>query len=301
VRCLGILILAGCGASTGGPTLGGPCDAKNACNKGEVCDYTADGGPICIEGAGDIDGDGIPNDKDFCEHVMGGRFDEDRDGIGDECDPCPIAPPPATPDPDGDAVDSPCDPDPHTPGERILMFDGFNGSALDARWKATTASAWTQVGGEVVADVAAIPTEDYLSANSGEAVHYAVLASYRIDQIGNGATTHLVAIRGIDPRPAGVAQFECGIVHADQGTSDVVDLETNVNNASTTAKGGFNTASLYELAASTDAGQVGCSAIADNKASGAVTAPITPDALATVRLGARAVKVRFQWVLVVGR
>ena len=297
---LGITLVA-CGGDGSGGGIGDPCSVKQPCAGGAVCDMTAAGGPVCIDGSGDLDGDGIPNSMDFCEHAAGGRFDEDRDGIGDECDPCPIAPPPAQPDPDGDAVDSPCDPDPHTAGDRILMFDGFNGTALDARWKPTTAGAWSEVGGEAVVDLSALATEDYLSANSGEAAHYAIEASYRIDRLATATTTHLAAIRGIDPRPAGVAQFECGIVHADQGTNDVLDLETNLNTASVQATGGFDTASLYQLAAYSDAGQVGCSALANGKASGVVQVPITPDSLATVRLGARGVVARFQWVLVVGR
>ena len=256
---------------------------------------------MCISASGDLDGDGIPNSEDFCEHVAGGRYDEDRDGLGDECDPCPIAPPPASPDPDGDAVDSPCDPDPHTPGDKILLFDGFNGSTFDPRWKATTSSAWTQIGGEAVVDLSGVSTEDYLQANSGEALHFAIEASYRVDQLESSSTTHLVAVHSTDPRPAGVAQLECGVVRSDQGTNDVLDLETNLNAASMGVTDGFASASLYEVGAYSTAGQVGCSAIEDAAALGVVQAPITADSLATAALGARSVKARFQWVLVVGR
>ena len=262
---------------------------------------TDPGGPVCISASGDLDGDGIPNGQDFCEHVAGGRYDEDLDGIGDDCDPCPIAPPPAQPDPDGDAVDSPCDPDPNTPGDHILLFDGFIGDALDPRWKPTTPAAWSVLGGEAIADLAAVSSEDYLATNPGEAAHFAIEASYRVDQLEPATPTHLVAIHASDPRPAGVAQLECGIVHSDLGTGQVLDLETNVNTSSTAVTGGFDSASLYELAAYSSAGEVGCTAIGDGAGLGVVQAPITADALATAALAAQGVKVRYQWVLVVGR
>jgi hypothetical protein len=198
-------------------------------------------------------------------------------------------------------VDSPCDPDPDTPGDKILVFDGFNGSAFDPRWKATTPTAWTEIGGEAVVDLTGVSTEDYLQANSGEAQHYAVEMSYRIDQLESSSTTHLVAVHATDPRPAGVAQFECGIVHTDVGTGDVIDLATNLNAASMGVTDGFNPASLYTVGAYSTAGAVGCSAIKDQAALGVVQVPVTPDALATAALGARSVKARFQWVLVVGR
>jgi len=113
-----------------------------------VCDHTDPSGVLaCIPADGDLDGDGIPNSADFCSHMPGGDHDEDGDGLGDVCDPCPIAAPPAVPDPDGDAVDAPCDPDPHSAGDEIVFFDGF-GSGLDPSYKPTTASAWSVVGGE---------------------------------------------------------------------------------------------------------------------------------------------------------
>jgi hypothetical protein len=257
-------------------------------------------GPHCVSDEGDIDGDGIPNGEDFCEHMAGGRYDEDGDGLGDECDPCPIAPPPATPDPDGDAVDSPCDPDPLTPGDRIILFDGFNGDTLDPRWSPTTAAAWTISNGEVTVDLTSVPTEDYLATSVGEATNFALLASYRVDQLTSSSPTHIAAIRATDPRPAGVAQFECSMVHADGGTSDVVVVQTDQSDSSLPSGSGFTSATLYELAAYSTQGYVGCTAVADNNGLGAVQARITPDALATASLGAEGVVARFGWVLVVG-
>jgi hypothetical protein len=104
-----------------------PCDAHQACAAGQICDVEATGGtPMCIDEAGDEDGDGVRNAVDLCLHQAGGMFDEDGDRIGDECDRCPISPPPLVPDSDNDAVDSPCDPNPYIPGDKIVFFDGFH-------------------------------------------------------------------------------------------------------------------------------------------------------------------------------
>jgi hypothetical protein len=294
VRLLLILMLAGCS----GASLGGPCSVAHACGDGAICDLTDPDGPTCIDAAGDVDGDGIPNGNDFCEHAPGGAHDEDADGIGDDCDPCPIAKPPASPDPDGDAVDSPCDPDPHTAGDTILLFDGF-ADGLGSSWTPTTPASWTAVGGELV--VSNIPEQDYLRTNVAEAPHIAIEASYRVDKLETGATTHLVADNAHDPRPAGVASLECGVVHADSGTGDVVDLETNQSTSSSPATGSaFDAASLYEAAAYDSGNSVGCTVIGDGHGLAAVEAQITPDALPSIALTARAVTARFQWVLVVG-
>lgn len=291
-----LVLVAGCGATTS--NVGGDCGPTSPCGAGAICDLTDPAGPVCIDAAGDLDGDGLANGSDFCEHAAGGAHDEDNDGIGDECDACPIAKPTGTPDPDGDAVESPCDPDPHTPGDQILYFDGF-ADGLGSNWVPTTAASWTVQGGELV--VSNTPTQDYLRTTVPEAAHVAVEASYRVDRVETGATTHLVAVHAHDPRPAGVASFECGVVHADSGAGDVVDLETNQNTSSAaTSADAFDTASLYRAAAYDSGNSVGCTVIGDGQALGAVQAPITPDALPSVALTARAVTARFQWILVVG-
>lgn len=291
-----LLVLAGCGASTS--NVGGDCGPTAPCGDGAICDLTDPAGPVCIDASGDLDGDGIPNGSDFCEHATGGAHDEDQDGIGDDCDACPIAKPPATPDPDGDAVESPCDPDPDTPGDQILFFDGFS-DGLGSSWTTTNLPSWNVVGGELV--VSNTPAQDYLRTSVAGVSHVAVEASYRVDRLETGATTHLVAVNAHDPRPAGVASFECGVVHADSGAGDVVDLETNQNTASSPAQAeAFNTASLYHVAAYDSGNSVGCTVIGDNRALGAVSTAITPDALPSIALTARAVTARFQWVLVVG-
>ena len=296
-----VWIGVGCGATSSGVTLGGPCSLMNPCAEGGVCDFSA-AMPTCIDASADPDGDGLPNSIDHCPNGPGGMFDEDHDGIGDDCDKCPIAAPPAAPDPDGDDVDSPCDPDPKTPGDKILLFEGFN-APLDATWIATTPSAWTVEGGELVARLGTVATEDFMRTNVNPVPNIAVEASYRVDKLEASSTTHLVGAGAKDTRPAGVAQFECAVVRSDVGgVDDIVDLETNQGATSHSTMGAaFSSASLYRSAISSTGITVGCTVIGDNMPLATVQGSITSDALGQIALGAQSVTARYQWVLVVGR
>lgn len=296
------LLFVGCGATTSGGAIGDACDAKNPCGDGAVCDYTVPA-PVCIDANADPDGDGLLNAVDHCPNVPGGANDEDGDGVGDECDRCPIAPPTGVPDPDGDDVDSPCDPDPETPGDHILLFDGFHGDTLDtAHWMPDTPSAWQVQGGELVVNLASLPNEDYLKANVSPVPFIAVETSYRVDSLETSAATHIVATFARDTRPVGVAQLECSVVGSDVSGSDAVVLETNQSSTSHGSPiGAFEAARLYRNAASTSGSSVGCVVIGDGMAMGTVQGAITPDALGSVGVGARAVTARFQWILIVGR
>jgi len=178
------------------------------------------------------------------------------------------------------------------------LFDGFN-DALGSAWVATTPGAWVVQGGELV--VSNIASQDYLRTSVAGVQHMAIEASYRVDKLETGAPTHLVAVHAHDPRPAGVSSLECGVVHADSGTGDVVDLETNQTTSAQPAMGSaFNSASLYQVAAYDSGNSVGCTVLGDGHALGAVQAAVTPDAVPSVALTAQAVTARFQWILVVG-
>ncbi|HEY3801150.1 MAG TPA: hypothetical protein VGL61_01035 [Kofleriaceae bacterium] len=298
---LGSLLLGSCTPSSGsGAALGDPCSHSIACDSDGVCDYEA-AMPVCIDKTADNDGDGIPNAIDHCPDSPGGLYDEDNDGLGDECDKCPIAPPPATPDPDGDDVDSPCDPDPLTPGDKILFFDGFGSNVLNPMFKPTGSASWTPIGGELEADAEG-STEEYLELLVQPVPSFAIETAYRIESINSGSTEHKVVVRGYDSSPAGVASFECGVVTADVGSDEVVALETNLNGTSSEAmQPAFSTEPLYESGAYATNANVGCTVIGDNMVVGTTQGAISPASLGTGALGIWAITARFQWVLVVGR
>jgi hypothetical protein len=301
-RALLIGALVGCspGAPEGGG-LGDACDLQTPCGEGVVCDYTL-AVPSCIDASADPDGDGIPSSMDHCPDAPGGLYDEDNDGIGDDCDRCPIAKPPAVPETDGDEVDAPCDPDTHTPGDKILLFDGFADPTLDPRWTPTTASAWMVQGGELVVRLAGQETQDFMTTQVAPQPNLAVQASYRVDKVEASSTTHIVSALAIDQRPAGVSSFECGVVKSDVSTEEIVSLETDqgvVSHGAMTSA--FDSASLYRTAARLTGANVDCTVIGDNMPLAIITNTLSPDSIGTIKLTGRAVTARFQWVLVVGR
>jgi hypothetical protein len=299
---LGLLVGCSSAGGSGGQGLGEPCDATAMlCAAGGSCDYSS-ATPTCLDDTADPDGDGIPNKLDHCPTVTGGMYDEDNDGIGDECDRCPIAKPPAVPDRDGDDVDSPCDPDPSTPGDKILLFDGFNGSLDTTRWKPDLAGVWTVEGGELVARLPTQAAQSFLAANVVPEPNISVQMSYRVDKVEPGSQTHIVSAQMFDIRPAGVAGFDCGVVKSDLGTAgEVVDLETDHGAVSQPAMiGAFESARLYRSAAYASGATVGCVVIGDNMALATIQDSITPASLGSVKITARAVTARYQWILVVG-
>ncbi len=136
------------------PPAGAPCSELAPCPISQQCiaakcvgpdrgqlDAGASDGPIALDAALDAaiptpmdrDGDGIANDIDNCpDQANADQGDEDGDLIGDVCDPCPIDP--SSADPDGDGVAGICDPHPNTPGDKIVVFDGFH-RPLPKSWR----------------------------------------------------------------------------------------------------------------------------------------------------------------------
>ncbi len=301
MRLLALILAAslwGCGSST----VGGPCSQSSPCSDGEICDFTDPAGPVCIDADGDLDGDGLPNGKDFCQHAAGGEFDEDGDGIGDDCDACPIAPPRATPDSDGDAVESPCDPAPSEAGDEILFFDGFNGS-LAAEWKPSMESMgkWTAANGELTVNLAGVPGQQNLQRVVNGKSNVAVEIGYKVDRVEDSDTRHLVAVFANDPRPAGTAQVTCGVSRADSAAADLVFVMTNFGAMSQpTVDPALLTSKTYRASTYVSGARAGCVVIADNTPLGTVQANITADDLSSIALTAQAISVRFQYVIVVG-
>lgn len=288
------LILAGCGG--GGDAEGDTC-SRGSCADGLVCDLTDPGGSVCIDADGDLDGDGIPNSQDFCEHVAGGKFDEDQDGIGDDCDRCPIAPPEAVADNDDDEVDSPCDPEPSENGDEIVIFEGFNEGALP---DGVIASAgWEFVTGEAIAHpVDSVNSESMLINLPLVSQHVAIRAQYRVDEIDASASNPFVGVNAIDQRPAGGSQVKCGGSHAN-GAPDILLLDADAGVATKDFLTSlFDPASLYRIAVQVDNAAAACAIVADNEL-GAVDTTSTGEAANHAGLTVRGAVGRFQYLLVV--
>lgn len=120
-------------------TLGAPCSDVEPCPTGQACIAGTCGGaagnapdapadfdaPVIT--ATDRDGDGIDDVDDNCPDVPNpDQGNEDGDKFGDACDPCPIEANDTPSDPDGDGVADGCDPHPTTPGDKIVLFEGFH-------------------------------------------------------------------------------------------------------------------------------------------------------------------------------
>jgi len=293
VRCLFLvaLLVAGCG-----PDTGGTCSAKDLCDDGAVCDFTAEGGPICVDADGDEDGDGLPNSKDFCQHQMGGAFDEDQDGYGDDCDKCPIAPPPDRPDEDGDEVESPCDPDSTQPGDRIVVFDGFNSGAMPANWKSTP--GWIFQGGEARITPGTPSELATLTAPlSLVSTKIAIFTKYRADALAPGATESAASVIGVDQRPAGATIITCGGSRI--GTDRLV-LDTGVSGAIDNMDQLFDPAGAYRVILKLEGANAQCAVIAPQD-TGAAQANYNGEAMSEAGVSARGATIRFSYVLAVQR
>lgn len=284
------IAIAGCGDE-----LGGPCSATDRCDVG-VCDRTDPAGPTCISSDGDLDGDGIRNDADFCNHQDGGEFDEDRDGIGDVCDRCPIAPPEATPDADGDEVDSPCDPDSSVGGDRIVVFDGFN-AGLPTGWKAS--AGFQFVSGEAIATpVDPSSTERLTAPLPLLSQQIAVLGQYRIDAVDPVATDSAAGVIAIDERPAGGATVRC--IGSRTAGIDQLVLDSDTATGNRTFANLFDSASVYRVAMQLEGVTAACAMIADAE-TGVAQAGTGGNVMNEGGLIANGATARFQYLLVVQR
>lgn len=287
------LVAGGCSSDGGG---GGTCSYVEACTGGQVCDFTAPEGPVCVDPDDDSDGDGIPAIHDYCQHQVGGASDEDLDYVGDACDRCPIAAPPATPDADGDEVDSPCDPEPTQPGEVIALFEGFNDGALPSGW---TSTGEVTVEGGVAKLVATGATPatittplPSLSSNT------ALLASWRADATDPQASESGASVFGLDRRPAGVTMIACGASRT--GTTDRVLLDTGIGGAQDNVDQLFDPAALYRAALKLEGATAQCALIGDHD-TGAVQAATNGEAMTEAGLAAKGATIGFSYLLVVQR
>jgi hypothetical protein len=280
-------------ACTGAGTRpGDACSSAKPCSDGQVCDLTDPGGAACLDGGGDVDGDGIANQQDFCNHAPGGGYDEDADGFGDECDACPISRPPTKADADGDAVDSPCDPDTSTAGDKIVVFNGFN-TALPTG----TSSAWTVSNGEAVMTPVNPATLEQLTVKlPTPSNRVTILAAYRVEATPAAPITE-AGVTGLSILPMGNTVVRCG---ATRSLGDQLRTETNAGIRTVPAQNLFDPTSRYRLAQQIVGAQVNCALIGDREQD-ADQAASNGENMIEVGLYARGSAIRFSYILVVQR
>jgi hypothetical protein len=122
----------------------------------------------------DMDADGVKDEVDNCPTAPNpNQNNEDGDAFGDACDPCPIDI--DNTDTDTDGVGDKCDPHPNTPGDRLVLFEGF-GSGVP--------TSWTNIGAVAGSGEVSLP----LVANN----HTAIVPP--LAMLGNGTLTVSIVI-----------------------------------------------------------------------------------------------------------
>ncbi|HSK04174.1 MAG TPA: thrombospondin type 3 repeat-containing protein [Kofleriaceae bacterium] len=207
------VLAAGCYAPSAPSNV--PCDpAAPACPSGQSC-RAAGAGFVCAEAAApdtdgsidpadDRDGDGVRDALDNCVGVANAsQADEDRDLHGDACDNCPPFANPTQLDRDGDGVGDLCDPYPTIAGDRITLFEGFEGG-IPAGW--TRVGSWTAAGGAALAQVGADGRAVLMAPQSGTA-HQSVVTALTITGVNM-----LEGAAGVidQASPDGAAGIACG-------------------------------------------------------------------------------------------
>ena len=267
-----------------------PCGDASTCS----VTHTTDGSGECIAKGEDLDSDGLPNEMDFCNAGAGGQYDEDRDLIGDDCDRCPIASPPASPDPDDDEVDAPCDPDSREPGDQIVVFEGFR-NGIPATW--TKTGTWEQRGGDaVVTSTAEVALTTALPLTTSK---MALLIQYRVDGVDPGAASPFIGLIARDQRPASNAVVRCGSQRT-TAVGDALALEGSGGGMSAPVSNAFNSASLYSVALRLQGISAQCAMIAD-ETQVAAEASTSGEALTQAGLFVRGGTARFAYVLAIQR
>jgi hypothetical protein len=178
---LAAVVLVGCYAPTISPDV--PCDTE--CPGDLLCMAH-----ICLAPDDDHDDDGIANSHDNCPLARNSdQHDEDRDGLGDLCDPCPHILGDAA-DADGDGVGDACDPQPQLAKQHWITFDPFT----------SYGPSWTLGPGSTVASDALQP-RGYSTLLLTQGVEFRIIAGGTIDNAAAGEHDLAIIFGGTAPDP----------------------------------------------------------------------------------------------------
>ncbi len=161
---------------------GQECGATGDAGGADAMTGDGDAGTAC---PGDIDCDGVPDGFDNCKTVKNpDQHDEDQDGLGDVCDPCP--PFQDNTDTDLDGVGDLCDPNPGRTGDQLWLFEGFQ-HGIPSGWTASPLAAWVPTNGEDVAATTVSMGGDASLAFDGAAdPHWTVSTAFTVTSLTEG-------------------------------------------------------------------------------------------------------------------
>jgi hypothetical protein len=314
LSALAIVLLLGCYDPSFASNV--PCDPLAAqCPNGEQClpagtGYTCGGmqgsgtardgnssSPDAYDPFGDDDGDGVPNGVDNCPEVPNpGQENEDGDAWGDACDLCPPYASATQVDTDGDGVGDECDPRPTTPGDKIILFEGFHhGVPSGSGWQLY--GTVTPAGDSVIAEDPGSGGFSALiwsfTAGSRETVSTQLTV---LSAVSMQASIASIVDTGAEPADTGIA-CEVGTDETGSGFQDIFQLPNGpdiVTQADT-----IDVDVVHQLAIQRNGEKYNCEDTTSGSTSTVTGTSALTSAAPEIAISSQAASVRYDWVMIV--